>query len=230
MCRRKIGAEMKCAVAAIVLLSLSAAAWADIIEWQDANGVRHYTNLQAEIPKEQQPSARVVVDELARRAPASGVTEPRASEAAAQPPEGRREAQVVYDRSEESRAYLEGLERGLAVGRSLSDVRGGDVQINGPLAVARASRPMPSYIYPPPYPLTGYYPFVTTSFDRGRSRHLTLRMLLQDQFAIDREAPFVFAERLGPPFGYPVRSVDLNPFLPRGLPHGFPRRARVIVR
>ena len=31
------------------------------------------------------------------------------------------------------------------------------------------------------------------------------------------------------PFGHPPLSVDLNPFLPRGLPHGFPRDTRVVT-
>jgi len=219
---------MRLALAGIGLLMCCVAASADIIEWQDAHGVRHYTNLQAEIPKEQQPSARVVVDELARRPPATNATEAVATEAP-RPPEKRREAQVVYDRSQPSREYLEGLERGLVAGRVLNHVDGGHVQITGPLAVATATTPAPYDAYSG-YPLIDYYPFVTTSFDRGRSRHLTLRMLLQDQFAVDRAAPFVFVERLGPRFGRPVRSVDLNPLLPRGLPHGLPRRTRVIVR
>jgi hypothetical protein len=59
---------------------------------------------------------------------------------------------------------------------------------------------------------------------------MTLRMLLQDQFALDRAAPFVFEERLIPPFGHAPLGVDLNPFLPRGLPHCFPRETRVIRR
>ena len=205
-----------------ILLAWSGTATADIIEWQDSDGVRHYTNLKGEVPKEEASTARVVVDELARQS--------TPSEAAAAPPalpaEPRREAAVVYDRSEMSEAYLRGLERGLATaGVIAGGGGGGGVQINGPLAIAKGGSPAPYYDYY--YP--GHLPFVTTSFDRGRSRHLTLRLLLQDQFAIDRAAPFVFEERLVPPFGAPPLSVDLNPFLPRGLPHGFPRDTRVIT-
>jgi hypothetical protein len=68
------------------------------------------------------------------------------------------------------------------------------------------------------------YPLVTTSFDRGRSRHLTLRMLLQDQFQLDRDGPF-FHERM--PIGV---GPGLNPFLPRGLPNRIPPGARVLFR
>lgn len=216
---------MKHMVLVAILVCGSGAASADIIEWQDADGVRHYTNLKAEIPLEQAGSTRVVVDEVARQ-PAGGVA---AAVAAPLPPpaEPRREAQVVYDRPLVSEAYLRGLQRGLeAAGVLAAGGGGGGVQINGPLAIARTTAAEPYYgdYYP------GYYPLVTTSFDRGRSRHLTLRLLLQDQFAIDRAAPFVFEERLVPPFGYAPLGVDLNPFLPRGLPHGFPQDTRVILR
>ena len=211
----------------VLLLCWSGAAGADIIEWQDADGVSHYTNLKDEVPKDQGASTRVVVDELARQpalsTDAAGETRP-----APQSVEPRREAEVVYDRSQVSEAYLRGLQRGLEVAGIVAGKGGGGggVQINGPLAIANATPPT-SY-YDPYNP--GFYPLVTTSFDRGRSRHLTLRLLLQDQFAIDRAAPFVFEERLAPPFGYPPLGVDLNPFLPRGLPHGFPQETRVIVR
>jgi len=216
---------MKRVVMLVILLCWSGAAGADIIEWQDADGVRHYTNLKGEVPKEQEASTRVVVDELVRQ-PAATSDAPGEPRPAPQTLEPRREAEVVYDRSQLSEAYLRGLQRGLATAGLVAGGGGGGVQINGPLAIANATRPA-SY-YDPYYP--GFYPLLTTSFDRGRSRHLTLRLLLQDQFAIDRAAPFVFEERLVPPFGAPPLAVDLNPFLPRGLPHGFPQETRVIVR
>jgi hypothetical protein len=93
------------------------------------------------------------------------------------------------------------------------------VNIHGPLAVASANVDAG---YPDFVP---YYPLVTTSFDRGRSRHLTLRMLLQDQFQLDRDGPF-FYERLNPVGLGP----GLHPFLPRGLPNRVPRGARVLFR
>lgn len=199
---------------------LAGAASADILEWRDSNGVSHYTNLKDEIPNEQRDAAQVVVNERARHPQGAE----RAADVAPAVPEPRHQAQVIYDRSAVTQAYTEGLERGLEAARA-SAGSGGAVQINGPLAVANAAAP-PSYAYLPPY----VRPLVSTSFDRGRSRHLTLRLLLQDQFAVDREGPFAFDERLGmPPGGVPL-SVRLNPFLPRGLPHRFPREARVITR
>ena len=213
---------MKASVFALILLVSPVVAAADILQWKDASGVTHYTNLKAEVPTDEHAS--VVVDEAERRTQSAVDDGPSGPVApAANAPEPPRQAQVVYDRSRMSNAYLEGLERGLEVGRSVAE--GGSVQINAPL-VAGGSSTVPYLGYGVPYA----HPFLTTSFDRGRSRHLTLRLLLQDQFAIDREGPYVFEERLGPPFGHPPLRVDLNPFLPRGLPHGFPRETRVVVR
>ena len=126
-----------------------------------------------------------------------------------------------------SEAYLEGLARGLEAARGSGGGgggAGGAVQINGPLAVASAPAAVGPGYWPDYYP-----PFLTTSFDRGRSRHLTLRLLLQDQFAIDREGPFVFTDRLGPPFDNVPLSVNLNPFLTNAIPRNFPRHTRVIT-
>ena len=200
-------------VIVLVMLATGSAA-ADILEWRDASGVSHYTNLKEEVPNEQRGSVQVVVDELVHRPPAVEST-PSA------PPEPRHQAQVIYDRSAVSEAYIEGLERGLQSARA-SGGTGGTVQINGPLAIANAAPP--SYAYLPPYTR----PLLTTSFDRGRSRYLTLRLLLQDQFALDREGPFI-DERFAQPLEYISPGVALNPFLPRGLPHFFPRQIRVIA-
>jgi len=211
---------MKGIVHTVVVLSIAGMAQADILEWRDEDGVRHFTNLKAEVPDGSRDSARVVVDEAARRPEGPAATAPAPEPA----PEPRRQAEVVYDWSRVTDAYLQGLRHGVEAGRATVSAQGGDVTIAGPLATAAAAPPCYGY------PARDYYPLVTTSFDRGRSRHLTLRLLLQDQFALDRAAPFVFAERLVPPFGYRPVSVDLNPFLPRGLPHGFPRKARVVTR
>jgi Domain of unknown function (DUF4124) len=180
---------------------------ADIIEWRDAQGIRHFTNNQAEVPTAAQ--ARVVVTEPP---PKPGSPSPPETK----PSEAPHEAQVVYDYSQVTDAYERGLQQGLLLGRG-----GGSnaVSINGPLAIASARAPSQyPYRFYPPFD----YPLVTTSFDRGRSRHLTLRLLLQDQFQLDREGPFRF-ERFPTGLG-----PNLNPFLPRGLPYGFPYGARVL--
>src|SRR2546430_2574452 len=89
-----------------LLLALPAAA--DIIEWRDRDGVRHFTNLKEEIPPENREAAHVVVDEAVHHGP-SDATPP----AEVAPPDGARQAQVFYDRTATTEAYLEGLQRGI---------------------------------------------------------------------------------------------------------------------
>jgi hypothetical protein len=137
-------------------------------------------------------------------------------------PERRRLAQVVYDRPEVSEEYVRGFTEGVTYARG--DTTVGNVNIQGPLAVARADASAP-YVAVDPY-YVDHYPFVTTAFDRGRSRHQTLRMLLQDQFQLDRSWTYLYPVRLLPP----RLGVDLSPLHPRGLPRRFPREARVIRR
>jgi len=209
---------MNVIVAAIASLLVAATASAEIVSWVDDQGVRHYTNVPEDIPKPYRDSVQTVVKDMPR------------SEEPAPPPkpvsdDHRREleqlAQVVSDRAAASEDYVRGYIDGVT--RSQGGGRGGDVHIEGPLAVANAdSSP---YIQTYPY-YDDPYPFVTTAFDRGRSRHQTIRMLLQDQFQLDRGAPYVYSARyLSPRLG-----VDLNPFHPRGLPRRFPRDTRVLLR
>jgi hypothetical protein len=194
---------MKHAVIAmgIGLVASGGLARADIVEWRDAAGVRHYTNNSEDVP----PAAatRVIVTER----PEAPEPAPRSP---APPLVAEQQAQVAYDTSAVLDAYLDGLQRGLNVARgSASPV----IQVQGPLAIATANQVAPVD------PTT---PLVTTGFDRGRSRHLTIRMLLQDQFQLDRDGPFL-AERF-PPGGH----INLRPFLPRGLPGRVPQGGRVL--
>lgn len=189
---------------------------AEIYEWRDAAGSRHFTNTIDRVPAEQRNSVTVIVRELIR---------PQAKEAAlgAAPPEPEaehpREALLIYDRAGATSDYSAGLRDGLALaaggGQPVS------LTISGPLAVANSEALAPQATYP----VDWYYPFVTTSFDRGRSRHRTLRMLLQDQFQLDREGPYLY-ERINP-IGLGPR---LRPFLARGLPHRIPPGHRVLFR
>jgi len=204
-----------------VLLLVATAAQADIVEWSDAEGVRHYTNVEAEVPADRRDTAQVIVNERVWRVRAADSTDTAGQTATVDSTaEPARVATVVQERQPATEAYLAGLERGLQLARA---VRSGDVNISGPLAVANSTGAVAPAGYWLPTPV---YPLVTTSFDRGRSRHRTLRMLLQDQFAIDEEGPYVFEDQ----FDAPPRGVALSPFLPRGLPHGFPRHLRVITR
>jgi len=207
----------------IVLLVLSSAAAADIYEWRDTDGVTHYTNLQAEIPKEHEQSVQVVVDEHVRQL--QGKAEPgcEPAAAAAQPaplPETRRQAQVVYDQSAVVTAYIAGVERGLAAAREDAAASGhdGGVFLHGPLAVANATSAPPYYEYPP-----YAFPLLTTPFDRGRSRYLTVRQLLEDQLQLERDWPFISQRLLvRPGFAAPIGSVV--------LPQRLLGRTRVVVR
>jgi hypothetical protein len=182
---------VRCAVALLALLGWAMAAAAQIYEWRDADGARHFTTDVEDLPPGQRENPRVVVRQSAW---GSGEAPPATTEP-------RRQAQVVYDR----RRFRRVEERPAG--------NAGGVSIHGPLAVAAVEVAQPSVTYQSPLVAVPLYdgPLVTTSFDRGRSRHQTLRMLLQDQFQVDRDGPFVY-DRLaasGPRF----RSV-----LRRGLP------------
>jgi hypothetical protein len=204
-------------IAALVGMFLAAStARGEIYEWTDAAGARHFTNRSDLVPADRREGLRVIV-------PAGEETAEGPSLPATAPPEAPPAAPpVVADRTGWRDGYEAGLSDGWAmrVGAATGGTVG-QVNIVGPLAVSTVEEP-PRSTYgscAPWFPY--YYPFVTTSFDRGRSRHLTLRMLLQDQFQIDRDGPFVY-ERLNPPGIGP----NLHPFLPRGLPGHYGRYTR----
>ena len=201
---------------AVVVASLLVASTGrgEIYEWRDGSGARHFTNQRDLVPEPHQGSAQIVV--RARPQP-QGDLEPIVEEAPPVPRSDGGGAQVVSSRSLEQ-AYESGVRDALAAAERGNEVVGGNVQIVGPLAVAHSEAAGAAPFYDP------YYPFVTTSFDRGRSRHQTLRMLLQDQFQLDRDGPFVY-QRMRPTGLGP----NLSPFLRRGLSRGFVR-SRVRTR
>jgi len=197
-------------------LLLSNGAGAEIYEWHDESGSRHFTNLIDEVPADQRNNPRIIVRESKR----DGGDAPEVSSSSPAPAEERREAVVVSNRSRHVRDYSAGLRDGLRLLADRDDAV--NVTVNGPLGVASSE----SYSVDADYHVDSYYyPFVTTSFDRGRSRHRTLRMLLQDQFQLDRDGPYLY-ERINP-IGLGPR---LQPFLARGLPHRIPPGHRVLFR
>lgn len=206
-------------LAAVTLLA--GAARADIYEWRDGSGARHFTNDKQGVPAEYQGAARILVAEWERTVTAEPAVPPSAPPIA---PPAAAASVVISDTVPWDEAYAAGMRAALELGGGGGG--GGGVQINGPLAVASARtserEDYPGAFYPP-WPW--YYPFVTTSFDRGRSRHQTLRMLLQDQFQIDRDGPYAY-ER----WDRPGLGPALAPFLPRGLPYGVRQYGRVIYR
>jgi hypothetical protein len=191
---------------------------ADVYEWRDADGARHFTNSLQGVPSAYQSAAIVVVADWIHPAePASA-----AAAASAPPAPAPAQAEVVTDSAAWNEAYVAGMHAAMGLGSGGGE--GGSVQINGPLAVAstrQSGADIPGFY--PPWPW--YYPLVTTGFDRGRSRHMTLRMLLQDQFALDREGPYAY-ER----WDQPGLGPALAPFLSRGLPYGVSQYGRVIYR
>jgi hypothetical protein len=200
---------------------------ADILVWRDADGVRHFTNRADTVPGD------ATAEVLVRGASAVEPAVPRAAEA----PPALAAATVASDIARLDEAYRAGLSAGLSLvaaadreevagGGGGGAASGGAVEIVGPLAVANAYATDGGWGWAPygPWPV-GYFPFVTTGFDGGRSRHQTLRMLLQDQFAIDRDGPYAYAR-----WDLPGVGPALAPFLPRGLPLPVQQYGRVLYR
>ncbi len=204
----------------LALLVIATSAGAEIYEWRDPSGARHFTNSSEGVPAEYRSSAHVLIADWAK--PAAAVPAPAAQDVPAQRPPSQ--AEVVSDSASWDEGYAAGIRAATELGGGGGG--GGDVQINGPLAIASARAPesagYPAALYPP-WPW--YFPFVTTSFDRGRSRHQTLRMLLQDQFQLDRDGPYAYQR-----WDQPGLGPGLAPFLPRGLPYGVGQYGRVIYR
>ena len=190
----------------LLLVAVPTAAFADIYMWRDGHGVSHYTNSRALVPADANPA--IILEEPPVTAQAAAPIP-----APAPPPQAREE--VVYDQNAIADAYAEGWQRAMA---STQQMQGGGgapvtVQINGPLVAGGGANNVGDGGYWDPSWLDYNYPaLVTTSFDRGRSRHLTLRMLMQDQFAIDREGPYLIVDRF-PPLGPNLRTI-----MPNGLP------------
>lgn len=214
-------------VAATLLVASSMRA--DILVWRDADGVRHFTNRPDAVPSDL--TAEVLVRGDAAVAPS------RIAVADEAPAPASRAAASDIARLDE--AYRAGLTAGLSLWSSVGDsgaigaggggggaASGGAVEIIGPLAVANARASDAGWDWGP-YGVWpgGYYPFVTTGFDGGRSRHQTLRMLLQDQFAIDRAGPYAYQR-----WNRPGVGPALAPFLPRGLPLPVQQYGRVLYR
>lgn len=210
-----------CCVVLAVMALLAGAARADVFEWRDTSGARHFTNDKRAVPAEYQTSARVLVAEWERARTAEPAAAPSAPPIA-QPAPAR--SIMISDAVSWQEAYAAGMRAAQELGGGGGG--GAGIQINAPLAVASAHTSerdgYPGAFYSP-WPW--YYPFVTTSFDRGRSRHQTLRMLLQDQFQIDRDGPYAYQR-----WDQPGLGPALAPFLPRGLPYGVGQFDRVIYR
>ncbi len=218
-----------------VFLTLFAASWspaaAQVYEWRDASGSRHFTNEVENIPDTQREQARVVVRAAPPRVEDDEILSDTLADAPAEEsirelrrrlrrerreryePAPERVAQVVYDNSFR-------FPRRQPVAPEVH------VNIDGPLAVSQV-------IVPPPYPVPVYVdpgydyyyePQVSPSFDRGRYRHRTVRMRLQDQFQYDRNGPS-FHVRGPVPLGPRFQAT-----LPRGVRSCAVSQRRTVLR
>ncbi len=231
---------MKSAVVVVILVGWLGVAVADIIVWQDDDGVSHYTNLKGEVPKEQEDTTRVVVDEAARQ-PAATTVPVGAEEVTPRAPEPQAHTGVVSDPTEVTDAYVRGVLRGIESARSAAESAGGTagdhgdtiVQINGPLAVVNTATPEPYYqpYYQSSYPwfyAPGFFPGVATPFLDGRARRLHRQLnanfLPFEQRVVSPAGrpplgvaldPITLRERVVPPAGLPPLGVALDPLLVR---------------
>ncbi|MGH3430174.1 MAG: DUF4124 domain-containing protein [Mycobacteriales bacterium] len=197
-------------ISVLVIVLIAAAARAEVYEWRDGDGSRHFTNSLQGVPAEYQNAATVFVAEWTH--PASSTATAPAPAPAAPPSAAPTSVDVTAAWNE---AYAAGLRAATEIGGAGA---GGDMQINEPLAIANAPESQPSYGYPPYAfypPSPWYYPLVTVGFDRGRSRGLTVRRSLKDQCQIDRDGPGAHRSLDQPGLG-----PALAPFLPRGLSYG----------
>lgn len=194
------------------VLAFPSLAGADIFMWRDERGVKHYTNSKDLVPAE--TSAILVVRDAPAPPPELRVAAPAPSRPAIE----ARDFEEAVDESIIASAYAQGYQRALANTQQQAAAPPVNVQINGPFVAAAASGGNDyggygGYGYGPNWLDYNSPALVTTSFDRGRSRHLTLRMLMQDQFAIDREGPYLIVDRF-PPLG-----PNLTTVMPNGLPY-----------
>ncbi len=205
---------------------------AQIYEWRDASGSRNYTNDIEDVPEALRDAARVVVRAPKAVAPAleAVASSPEPVKVANVDPdrEGRR-AERERRRAEMARWRAEReqlrIEREAAKGAQVvyddsfrftrQEPAPAPPQVNinieGPLSVSQVivPQPQPPVYVDPAYDLV-YEPYVSTAFDRGRFRHRTVRMRLQDQFQYDRNGPSLYLA--GP--------IPLGPRFQAKLPRG----------
>lgn len=196
-----------------ILLWLAAApVGAQIWGWQDAEGVRRFTNQRESIPEEYRDQAKVLVRKVDEPADVSPPAAPKEQGGAAAKPAPRM-AQVVYDEPPPSTDYLQGVADGMQRSQRRLDL---DLErLTTPAVVVLPPINLPPSYYPQPI----YSPWITTPFDGGRTRHRTLRMALQDQLNEERYpwAPWEIGYINGIPLPNWVRYPEPStPKHPRG--------------
>jgi len=230
--------------ALLAALSAPIVASAQIYQWIDESGARHFTNDPEEIPESERERAEVVVrkprvEVVAVPAPAPRAPEEVSSPEAAQVSLLAREARRLEterwrlrrERARRERERMEPRQAQVVYDHSLERAAPAapvqpvvqDVQLNvsGPLAVSQvyveqtnASGYDPYGYGPFGYDPYAYGPAISTAFDRGRYRHRTVRMWLQRQFQYDRDGPYFYQ----PPRQRHLPAFDV--ILPRGVRRG----------
>ncbi len=161
-------------IAMVALLCVArGSALADIFEWRDAQGVRHFTNIAEDIPAEFRSDTKIVARERGEVVAASAPRQGHA-DGATSPPQ---QAQVVYDQRRLASVYQAGVDRGLREAQRASARAAKPVQVVAPLAIASVpARPAYFPYLPPPCER----PFLANGFDQGRLRYQTWRLHLDD--------------------------------------------------
>lgn len=158
-----------------VLSLLASGARAEIWSWQDADGVRRFTNRADSIPDSERDQAKVVLTEPPVAAAEAPVVAPR--KAPERSEKVRRLAEIVYQRST-SQEYAEELLDQMQSNRR----RPAALPVGEP-----EQRPAAPVVVVPPVlrpRIARFSPLVSSGFDAGRERHVTMRMRLQDQFRL----------------------------------------------
>lgn len=183
-------------VGALVIVAPTANA--DVLEWRDRDGVRHFTNVAAEIPEEYRDAAKNIISEEQWR---SKSPEPPPQPEVAAP--ARKRAAARRAATEDN--YRDGFEAGLDYAREVSP----EVTVVAPPA------PAPQIIIAAPqeaqatsYPAYGAYGWNDgrrrfSRFDGGQSRHITRRMVEQNLDWHDDSPPIFY----GYPYSYPAQVV-----------------------
>ena len=150
--RSKLRLAVRASILLLSLLWLSMPARADIVEWRDAQGVRHFTNVSEDIPSSVRNETRLVAREHSD--PAASPAPPSVAVASSKPAEDDppRQAQVVYDPTHLASVYRAGLEEGLLLEQRAGARSSGPTQVIAPVAIANAPA-APAYApysaYPP---------------------------------------------------------------------------------
>src|SRR5215467_11617067 len=101
--------SVRIAIAFCVLLARDVSR-ADIYEWRDADGNRHFTNNMVNVPDAQQSAAKVIVTGI--QSPPAQEIGPTSEAAPPQTTEPRHEPVIVYDNSRAD-PYSQGIRDGI---------------------------------------------------------------------------------------------------------------------